>query len=196
MANLIRSFIAIPLTPEIHHNLAGFDKLYGLDSRASGLRPVKPANIHLTLKFLGEIERSQVDILKNCLDQVTENIVPFTASVRGLGAFPNWRNRPRVIWVGVVPAIPIQEIFKRVDAATAQVGFPSEARAFSPHLTLARVSSSYSTQPLDNLLHKLMTLTPEPDFGSLVVDKLILFKSVLFSEGPVYFILSSHPFSG
>lgn len=196
MTNLIRSFIAIPLTSEIHHNLADFDKLYSLDSRASGLRLVKPSNIHLTLKFLGEIEPSQVGILKNCLNQVTKDFAPFTASIQGLGAFPNWRNRPRVIWVGVVPTAPIQKIFKRVDSATAQVGFPSEARTFSPHLTLARVSSSCSTQPPDSLLHKLMTLTPQPDFGSMVVNKLILFKSVLLSEGPVYSILSSHPFSG
>lgn len=193
MEKLIRSFIAIPLTEQIHQHLADFCRQQGLDNRIYGLKPVKPANIHLTLKFLGEIDQSRVAKLSTALDQVAARLTPFSISINGIGAFPAWHRNPRVIWVSASPAEPLREVFFRVENATVGLDFPPEAKEFSPHLTLARIGT-HSDQ-LNGLVKKLAQLTPEPGFGEMMVTRLVLFRSVLLPQGPVYTALSNHLFS-
>lgn len=196
MPDLIRSFIAVPLTDEIHQNLADFIRLHKLETRAAGLRPVKPGNIHLTLKFLGDVESFRIPAISQCLEEVTSRYVPFSITIQGLGAFPGWRKRPRVLWVGAHPADLLQELFQCVDSETAAIGFPSEDRRFSPHLTLARINQQFSNPVQCELLEKLMNLEREPLFGQMTVNQVVLFKSLLQPSGPVYTILSRHPFKG
>lgn len=196
MPNLIRSFIAIPLTDEIHQNLADFIRLHKLDMRAAGLRPVKPGNIHLTLKFLGEVESFRIPTISQCLEELTRRHVPFSIIVQGLGAFPGWRKSPRVLWVGAQPADLLQELFQLVDSETAAIGFPSEDRKFSPHLTLARINQQPSNPVQRELIEKLMNLEGEPLFGKMTVNEVVLFKSLLQPSGPEYSILSRHPLKG
>ncbi len=193
MEKLIRSFIAIPLTTQIHQNLADFSHQHGLDNRTYGLKPVKPVNIHLTLKFLGEIEESQIVEISTTLDEVASGLQPFKASIHGIGAFPAWNRNPRVIWVGAGPVEPLQKVYNRVESATDQLGFPPEKRGFSPHLTLARINAQ--TDQSTGLFTRLSRLSPETFFGEMMVDHLVLFKSVLLPQGPVYTALSSHMFT-
>jgi len=196
MPDLIRSFIAIPLTDEIHQNLADFIQLHKLDTRTAGTRPVKPGNIHLTLKFLGDVESFRIPAISQCLEKVTSRLTPFSILIQGLGAFPGWRKRPRVLWVGAQPADLLQELFQRFDSETAAIGYPSEERKFSPHLTLARINQQPSNPVQRELLEKLMNLEREPLFGQMTVNEVVLFKSLLQPSGPVYTILSRHPFEG
>jgi len=193
LKKLIRSFIAVPLTDQIHQNLAEFSNQHGLDNRAFGLKPVKPANIHLTMKFLGEIEESQTAKLSAALDKVSTGLLPFKVTIRGIGAFPAWNRNPRIIWVGADPVEPLQKIYSCVESVTTRLGFPPESRGFSPHLTLARVNTQ--TDQLASQLKRLSQLTPEPFFGEMMVECLVLFKSVLLPQGPVYTALSSHMFT-
>lgn len=193
MKKLIRSFIAVPLNPQVHKSLADFTRQYSLNSREQGFRPVKAENIHLTFKFLGEIDENQVQQLGFALSQLTVKLSPFTGSVQGIGAFPGWTNRPRVIWVGVEPVEPIRDVYHLIEEATIKLGIAADGKPFSPHLTLARVS--YLTRESESAINKLKDLSPEPDFGRFLIDKVTLYKSVLLPQGPVYSILSSHPFS-
>jgi len=193
MTNLIRSFIAVPLTTQIHQNLDAFTRQYGLNSRDLGFKPVDSKNIHLTLKFLGEIDQNLARSVSEALDLVATKIQPFPASVRGVGAFPGWTNRARVVWAGVEPADRLGSIYRLIDDATVKLGLPSEGRGFSPHLTLARLS--FMTAGSEQVLNKLKILAPQPDFGEFPVDRIVLFKSVLQPQGPVYSVLSSHSIS-
>ena len=193
MNGLIRSFIAIPLPADVHHSLENFSRKMGLVDRSNGLRPVKPENIHITLKFLGDITQQQVKDLSACLDQSVDALVPFNVEIRGVGAFPGRQKSPRVIWVGASPSAPLQQVYKTIDSATQRIGFPSENRPFSPHLTLARVSLPGGSAS-QRVIESLMKLTSEPFFGQFQVNKVVLFKSLLQPGGPIYSTLSSHHF--
>jgi len=193
LEKLIRSFIAIPLNSQIHQNLADFCHLHGLDNRNYGLKPVQAANIHLTIKFLGEIDQHRVKELSSALNQVASRLAPFKVYVRGVGAYPAWNRNPRVIWVGSGPIEPLQKVFSLVEIATVSLNFPPEKRGFSPHLTLARVNTQ--TDQLAAIINRLSRLTPEPFFGEMEMKGMVLFKSVLLPQGPVYTALSSHIFT-
>lgn len=195
MADLIRTFIAIPLTLEIHKNLHDFIHAHGLDDRASGFRPVRAENIHLTLKFLGDVPSTSISAISEQLNAVGKKAFLFPVTVSGVGAFPGWRKNPRVIWVGVQPVEPLLHLFREVDAATAVAGYQSEKRAFSPHLTLARINQQFPAPRQAEIITNLMNLKTEPHFGSMTVRELVLFKSVLQPTGPIYTILSRHSFS-
>lgn len=193
MTSLIRSFIAVPLTAQIHQNLDAFTRKAGLNSRGLGFKPVNTRNIHLTLKFLGEIDQDLVRPVSEALDRVAAGFQPFTASVREIGAFPGWTNRARVIWAGVEPAGTLSSLYRAIDDETIRLGLASEGRAFSPHLTLARIA--FMTAGAERVISQLKILSPQPDFGEFTVDKIVLFKSVLQPQGPIYTVLSSHSFS-
>ena len=194
--NLIRSFVAIPLSAEIHHNLAVFSARYKLDARELGLRPVKPENIHLTLKFLGEIEPGSAVAVSQALASAVKQCEPFTFTVQSLGAFPGWNKNPRVIWVGAHPLEKIQPVFQRVESALRALGFAAEERRFSPHLTLSRVKQDYHSPARDALFERLINLKPAPEFGQFTATEVVFFQSQLNPDGPVYTVLSRHAFSG
>jgi len=196
MVNPIRSFIAIPLTIEIHRNLEACIQAYGLNNRESGFRPVKPENIHLTLKFLGDVEPVRIPVISNQLEKVAKTFSPIKVSVRGLGAFPGWKKHPRVLWVGIQPLQQIQSIFHAVDRITTALGFPPENKPFSPHLTLARVNQQSNNPRFDETIDRMMNIEPEPVFGEMIANEIILYKSLLQPTGPVYTVLSRYAFIG
>ena len=105
----------------------------------TGVRLVDPDGVHLTLKFLGNVDSSRVPALTDALDAVGEGAVPFALHLRDVGVFPD-RRSPRVLWAGVSgDTEALAALARRVDDACANVGFPREQRPFSPHLTLARL---------------------------------------------------------
>ena len=109
------------------------------DARIEGLRPVRPEGIHLTLKFLGDVPESQVGEIAQVVSEAVAGHRQFDVSTGGFGAFPNTR-RPQVLWVGIEGDVgPLIRLQADVDAALVALGFPSEARPFHPHLTLARL---------------------------------------------------------
>lgn len=194
MQPMIRSFIAIQLTQEVHSKLREFSKGFTL-VRQNGFRPVQPENIHLTLKFLGDATPIQIEDVKKALKEITVYAQPFKINLRGVGAFPGWE-RPKIIWVGIDSPRQLEALFQQIDAATVKIGFPSEGRGFSPHLTLARISTSPVAPQAIPILQALRKLTPPPHFGEIQVNSVILFRSVLQPAGPVYTPLSIHPFTG
>lgn len=190
MTTLIRSFIAVPLTASIHASLGDFTGRHNLE-RKNGFRPVKPQNIHLTLKFLGDATPEQLNRVKAGLESCTSSISAFPIELKGVGTYPNWE-RPRVVWVGIQAAEILQTLNSQIERETLAAGFLSEAKKFSPHLTLARVASIPPSPSTMNVIRVLKGLEPVPSFGTMQVTHVSLFKSVLLPEGPVYTQLSSH----
>jgi 2'-5' RNA ligase len=106
---------------------------------ASGVAWVAPGNLHLTVKFLGQVSEERIDAIVGAATQATACLRAFDARVCGLGAFPS-AARPRVVWAGVTDGAPAMvDLAGRVDRALAPLGFPAESRPFSPHVTLGRV---------------------------------------------------------
>ena len=134
----VRSFIAIPVPSAVIRALD--DAMRSLDSEiGENVRWVRIEGIHLTLKFMGDIEAGMVDRVLETLPVVASQFPPFKLSISGLGVFPNPR-RPRVLWSGVDGEMEtLEALHLAIDDALWELDLPKEQRAFSPHLTLGRV---------------------------------------------------------
>ena len=155
-----------------------------LEATRADIKFVEPENIHLTLKFLGEIEQSLVEQVTNVVEGTS--FQPFTARIERVGVFPNLR-RPRVVWAGITDgASQLEEIWSELDDKLGRLGFERESRRFSPHLTIGRVRSGRNR---DKLVHEVSSLS-DYVFGELHVDRVALKKSVLTPKGPIYTTLA------
>ncbi|MGH8003771.1 MAG: RNA 2',3'-cyclic phosphodiesterase, partial [Limisphaerales bacterium] len=142
---------------------------------------VKKENLHLTLKFLGETPLEKLDDLKKNLSASLKGQTAFPFSLSGAGGFPNL-NRARVLWVGVSEGKEkLAELAQRVEKATRPLGFPSENRGFSAHLTVGRVKEGRLSE---GLLAKVRACTFEAK--GIIVSEVVLYQSVLAPEGSVY----------
>lgn len=189
----MRTFIAVPIPGETR------DQLKALEARlksASGgaVRWVEPGIIHLTLKFLGEVNPHHLDRISAELERIAALAQPAMATVSGTGVFPAW-NKPRVFWAGLSTPPELLTLFKQVDEVTAALGFPSENRPFNAHLTLGRIHDSMTPFQLAALKEK-MTLEKENAFGTIPLDQIVFFQSILQPAGPVYKPISIHRLIG
>jgi 2'-5' RNA ligase len=144
------------------------------------LKPVERENIHLTLKFLGNVDSAKIDAIKQALNKV--KFSPFQMEIKGVGAFPSL-SRISVIWVGVQEGwTQIQQIYEQTESIFSGLGFPRESRKFSPHITIARVKTGRRREEIAGFLRRL---EGQP-FGSFTVNKVRLKQSVLSGSGPRY----------
>ena len=180
----IRAFIAISLSEEVCH---GLDQvLEELKSRIPGtlVRWVPARNIHLTLKFLGDVSSSNLEILKKVLHGEAGKHNPMQFSVGGIGAFPSIR-RPRVIWIGVQAPQELQTLQRGIELETTRLGYAQEERDFSPHLTLGRVSRNISGDEVRHL-SDLLSDFQVGSLGVVRVDEVHLYRSDLTPAGAIY----------
>ncbi len=179
MSEQIRSFIAFDLENEqVLNRLLAVQKL--LIETGADLRLVAPQNIHVTIRFLGEISPSMVDKVYEKMKNV--KFSPFTIQLRGLGVFPNI-NYPRVVWAGMTTGEEqLKSIFSQLEPQIRILGFEPDVHGFSPHLTIARVRSSANKQHLAELLNK----KADYDFGIIKAECLKLKRSQLSPKGPTY----------
>jgi len=176
----MRSFVAIEIDPAIKRTVADFQrKLRRLGP--SSVSWTREDGMHLTLKFLGEIDESQAARLRESLAGIAAATASFGLSVRGTGAFPPGRP-PRVLWVGVEAPSGFAELQASVEAAAASVGIAPEDRPFHPHLTLGRVRAPGGLQPLLAELER----AGGTEFGVMTARALVLFQSVLKPTGAEY----------
>jgi 2'-5' RNA ligase len=150
---------------------------------------VAEANLHVTLKFLGQIEETRVGAITEALVAVATRTPAFALDVRGLGAFPT-PSRPRVLWAGLEPAAPLTALAGAVDAALAALGFVRESRAFAAHVTLGRVRESRRNPAL------AAALARPADCGGLPVARVSLMRSELHPRGARYTELTSVVLAG
>ena len=176
----MRCFIAIVLPEELKAKIAGIqDRLKTAGADVSWTRQ---EGMHLTLKFLGEVEEKRTPEIERALDMAVDGITAFTLTVSGMGIFPDMR-RPRVVWIGLKEeGDNLIRLHKGVDEELKKTGFPSEDRRFTPHITLGRIRSNRN---IEKLL-KLIDVEKGVDSGSFEVSDLHLIKSELKPSGAVY----------
>ncbi len=182
----IRSFVSIDF--EDSQILSRIKSVMSSLSALGGdLKPVEEDNIHLTLKFLGNVSASKLEEVKSSLTQV--GFPPFSLEIKGAGAFPSLK-RMNVIWVGVGEGwSQVELIYEQTEKLLHQLGFSRETRDFSPHITVARVKSG---RKRDEIAAFLGHLTDE-SFGSFNVQSVRLKQSVLSPSGPKYSTLFEVP---
>jgi 2'-5' RNA ligase len=182
-----RSFCAVELSKAI---AAGIRRIQeDLKERAGGVRWVRPEGIHLTLKFLGEVDPDRIEGIVHKMEEAVRETGPFTIGVRGGGAFPNARN-PRVIWIGIDdPSGELKKVQARVEESMEEIGFTREGRGYTPHLTIGRLRSSKGK---DTVGHALETIKAY-DLGTMEVREIILFRSHLKPTGAEYTKVKSVP---
>jgi 2'-5' RNA ligase len=159
------------------------------------VRWVRPQGVHLTLKFLGEIDPALTESILAAMGRAATAVRPFTLSLSGLGAFPR-PEAPRVIWAGLEAGVDdLKRLQERTDQeVSAAAGLPRETRSFTPHLTLGRVSDSASGEERGRLGAALGELRLEVG-ETWRVEKLDLIRSTLTPGGAVYDVMGSRTLS-
>jgi len=148
-------------------------------------------NLHLTLKFLGDIPLNRVDSVAKSLTRTAATTTRFAVQARGIGSFPTPK-RPRILWAGVHPPADLVDLQEGIETALSKLGFTGEERPFTPHLTIGRIKQPVS--PADQqALSAALDQIPQSDLGTLEVDAVHLYKSDLRPGGSIYTKLSSAP---
>lgn len=175
-----RGFIAVDIT-----NSSVIDNFRNaLIKTGEKIKPVKPENMHITLKFLGDTPGDQIEKIEDVIKKSIEGSEPFNLILKSAGFFPD-RERIRVVWIGLHDNGQLAEITGRLNEGLAEAGFKKEKRPFSPHLTIARVKS------LKNKNRILQVIEDYSDtfFIEMRVSTVKLIKSELKPEGPRYTVL-------
>ena len=178
----MRAFIAIGLPQEIKDFLSQLQE--ELKATGADVKWVKPDNIHLTLKFLGEIDDKKLEKIIEIIDEAAKEKDKFQVRISSLGAFPKI-DFPRVIWVGIdTPDKDIKQIAESLEEKIAKIGIPKEDRPFSSHITIGRTKSTLNREKLvQGLKNKVELGGKKLEFYA---TKITLFKSTLSPKGPIY----------
>jgi RNA 2',3'-cyclic 3'-phosphodiesterase len=188
MKKTLRTFVALEIGKPIR---ARAEELIAvLSGTMADVKWVEPHNLHLTLKFLGEVHQREIAEVCQAVARGAAQVKPFELEVRGAGAFPT-AARPRTVWLGAGEgAEPMVVLHDRVEAALAKLGYREEHRRFQTHLTIGRVRGAGP-----GIAELGQLLLEHADFlaGSMTVQKLTVFCSTLTSDGPIYEVLGSAP---
>ena len=187
---LLRAFFAVEIPLEIQQNIhketVNFRK--GIDGL---VRWVPVENMHLTLKFLGDVSPSNVEFLIQMLRNEADNVSCFSIHLAGLGSFPSPK-RPHVIYIGIRAPAGLEALQRGIESASRRLGYESEERSFSPHLTLGRVKQNITASDQQRIRHTIEG-TQVDVLGTARVDSVHLYKSELRPGGSVYTRLYSAP---
>ena len=180
MPGMLRAFVAVEMPVPVREALEEVQS--GLKQLNIRARWVRPENIHLTLKFLGNIPAGHVPSIGEVLRVVARAHGRFSLAAAGVGVFPDMR-RPKVIWVGLTSRpealTPLQQ---DLDGRLAALGFPREAKSFRGHLTIGRFRAEGLPGPVADAVKRYAAVP----FGTFAVEEIILLKSYLQPEGPLY----------
>lgn len=188
----IRTFIAIELSRDLKDSLSRLQECLKRQVPERSTRWMRPEDIHLTLKFLGDVPASRMASVSRAVETACRGFDRFAIELVGLGCFPSPR-RPRVVWVGVrEPTGVLSRLQKAVESTLVELGFEPEGRPFSPHLTLGRVQRKVSQRGRQ----RLGELIAESDVGLLgrmTVPSVNVMRSDLRPDGAVYTVLAHAP---
>ena len=178
----MRCFIAVEMS-----NDEVLGCLRELGKVGAALRLVSPENLHLTLKFLGEVKEELIPEVSAFMEEPLHDFEPFNTTLKGLGTFPSLSSM-RVVWVGVkTNRDKLIEMQRSLDKSLVKLGFRRDKR-FDPHLTIARVKSPTEKDKLRSFI----TTQRDRNFGEVRVEKVELKKSVLTPRGPIYTTITAH----
>jgi 2'-5' RNA ligase len=185
----VRCFIAVELPEEVK---AGLSRLQA-QLKSAGQFPVKwvnPYSIHLTLKFLGNVDAERTSQITEAAAEAAQGVSPLNLEIKDLGVFPNPR-RVQVVWVGISGEVDkLLQLQKGIESSLSGLGFAPEARAFTPHLTLARVRDRASPEERQKL-GELIAGTKFEAENAFSVAAIRLMRSQLTREGAIYSQISS-----
>jgi 2'-5' RNA ligase len=185
MSEKIRSFIAFDLSNDsVVNRIAAAQKM--IIQTNADVKLVEPKNIHVTVRFLGEINPEMVEKVYSAMKNV--KYTPFNIQLTGLGVFPTI-NYPRIVWAGITDGSEqLKRIWEQLEPQLHDLGFAPEPEGFTPHLTIARVRSGANKQRLVDLVERHENY----DFGNIRGDCLKLKKSQLSPKGPAYTTLKEY----
>lgn len=179
VAEYLRTFVAIKIQPE--KELAQLFSRLQKEFFVENIRWADPAQLHLTLKFLGETSPIQTEQTKLILETVAAQFAPFQFTLRGLGFFKN-QGQPRVLYAGIDDSEILQKLAQETDHQLAGAGFEKETRGFHPHLTLGRIKSIRNKSQL----YALVIEFGNAEIQRVDVKEMIFYQSILTPRGPVY----------
>lgn len=176
---MVRSFICVEINKS--ELVSEIEELIS-KIKFDGVRPVKSNQLHLTLKFLGEVPDAKITAIKQALQTI--EFPPFNISLEGMGCFPNL-NYIRVVWIGINEGSEnLKQLASLVEEKLSPFGFPREKRRFSPHLTLARVKKLRNSDK--SQLTTIIQDSKTTPIGDQMIEELLLKKSTLTPKGAIY----------
>jgi len=184
----MRCFIAIDMPENLKDAIAGVIEKCRLDSK--GVRWVPAENVHLTLKFLGDVKEDLIPEIKNGLALICMRRNMFNISIRGAGAFPNFKY-PNVLWIGINESEELKRLYEDIEESMSGLGFEKEDRKLSPHLTIGRVRDRKGVEPAIKELYTFKNTF----FGSIEVNEVLLMRSVLKPAGAEYSVIAGFKLS-
>jgi 2'-5' RNA ligase len=187
----MRTFIAIDFSPQIRQKIGEIIDYFKTQTPDYALKWVEPQNLHMTIKFLGEVSEGHLQTIKELLSDTIKGRSAFEIEVTGMGMYPS-AHKPRVIWLGVEGSEPLKDIHKSLDQALQKTSIPPDKRGLSPHLTIARVRSNVETLIVQDI-GKTLSQFKIGSLGKCTIDKIVLYKSTLTPGGPIYDPLLSIP---
>ena len=179
----LRAFIAVDLPLEIRQNIQHATSNLRRDT-GSLVRWVAVENMHLTLKFLGDIPSANVEALTQMIHAQADSFICFDIHLTGIGSFPGSK-RPRVIYIGIQAPAALEAFQRQLESAARRLGYDPEERAFTPHLTIGRVRQHVRADEQQRLRRALEESTID-SLGTARVNSVHLYKSELKPTGPVY----------
>ncbi len=191
MKKTLRTFIAVEISAPIRSRAAALIAAFGETS--AEVKWVEPHNLHLTLKFLGDVHQREIAEVCRAAAHGAAQVEPFDLEVRGAGAFPN-AARPRTVWIGAgAGAEQMVTLHDRIEAELAKLGYREEHRRFQTHLTIGRVRGA---GPGIADLGKLLQQQTDALIGAMTVQAATVFCSTLTRDGPIYEALGTAPLGG
>jgi RNA 2',3'-cyclic 3'-phosphodiesterase len=183
----VRLFVALEIPSTVRENLSAL--MAELKAISREPRWVRPENLHVTLKFLGEVADARVDAIRAALGGVRSK-QPVALDFRGMGFFPNEKH-PRVFWAGMEASPNLKQLAGDIEAAMEKSGIAREQRPFSPHLTLARIES----RAMPEKLRSAIAQNAQREFGALRTNEFHLIQSKLKPSGAEYTTLARFSFA-
>jgi len=185
MSERVRAFLAFDLDNEtVQKRLTNAQKL--AIQTGADLKLVEPQNIHITIRFLGDITLNMAEKIHVEMQKI--QFTPFTVHIQGLGVFPSL-NYPRVLWAGITEgAEQLKNVFTQLEPKLQSLGFAPDPKGFSPHLTIARVRSTRNKPQLV----EYVTKNARYDCGTVDAKCLRLKRSELSPRGPIYSTLKEY----
>ncbi|UCH96742.1 MAG: RNA 2',3'-cyclic phosphodiesterase [Candidatus Aminicenantes bacterium] len=178
----MRVFIGIKLDERVHDEIEKFLKSFKKIS--SPVRWVKPENVHITLKFIGEVSEEKYSHIERRLSEAEFSTGPFDLRLAGCGKFGRG-NTLNIFWIGIVPSDPLTQIFKKIETTLAKAGIEKEKRQFKPHITVGRNKKNFNFKSFFQLIEE----NSDRLISEFTVSHFQVFKSQLRPEGPIYTVL-------
>ncbi|MGD2086174.1 MAG: RNA 2',3'-cyclic phosphodiesterase [Candidatus Aminicenantes bacterium] len=182
----MRVFIGIKLDERVHEEIEKF--LEPFKKIASPIRWVRPGNVHVTLKFIGEVPEEKYTKIEKRLSEAEFDTGPFDLRLAGCGKFGRG-NTLNIFWIGIAPSDPLTRVFKKIENTLAKIGIEKENRPFKPHITVGRNKKNFNFKSLFNLIEE----NNQRLVSEFNVSHFQVFKSQLRPEGPIYTILKEIP---